>query len=237
MVKRLSSFALAIGLLAATGCVDPKGAFDDFAGRVIDAAPPIDAAVCNDLPDINGQFLFGFASTINPETPLQFIANVTLTENGDGTSSMAMSLQPLVLEAPARPEDPPLRTPIGDLIASPPPVKISETCQATLVYERKTVPGRANPLTYSQATATLEVQVEIRTADLFCGPVNGDVVAPTMISVDGSNFGAIRITPGTIGDAALPQPVSRCPASMPADAGPGDAGPADAAPIDASAFR
>jgi hypothetical protein len=60
------------------------------------------------------------------------------------------------------------------------------------------------------------------------------VKQPSMLSLDGSTFGALRIVPGTIG-AALPDPVVVCPAPVDVDAGVPDAGTPDGgSPVDAS---
>jgi hypothetical protein len=72
----------------------------------------------------------------------------------------------------------------------------------------------------------------IRSADLYCGTINGDVTEPFTLNLDGSTFAAVRIPDGmSVEDVT---PVLACPVNAPVDAGVADASaPADAAMADA----
>jgi hypothetical protein len=241
--------AMLLGSLSLVGCVDTHGALEEFTGRVVDAseAVPIDAPPLDVLPDVTGQFLLGLSPAFAPEAVVRFIVDAELTMNDDDeTGTLTMSLQPITV--PEDPEDPPGGNPIGPpLIADgvvegtdaggvPIIVGANGLFQAAIGGE---VDGDANPASGSDLVFTAIMYGQLRTEDIWCGAVDGQVTQPAMLPIDGSTFGAIRIVPGTIGDDNLPAVTITCPAGPSGDAGvdggPDDAGVGDAPPADAPA--
>jgi hypothetical protein len=216
---------LAIVLPALSGCPDPQARFDEFVGRVPDAnvITTIDAPPLEELPDITGEHLLGFAPVIAPDTPFQFIATATLTQNMDGTGMLDLSMVALDITN---------RMPVGGTTTVS-QVPVSTSGSFTLHFTDVTIPGEANPITGSPIFApVVDLIGVIRSTDRFCGTVEGMVTSPIEIDLMGSTFSAIRIPPGTTG-LDLPPVEKECPASMPADAGPVDAAaPPDAVPPD-----
>jgi hypothetical protein len=214
--------ALSVGLaVASAGCVDTHQALQDFTDRVVDAGNnDIDAPPIDELPDVTGQFLFGLTPQFALGVQVRFIADFELAISG-AVGMLDISLQPITVDE---------GTPVGDPLLSP-DVAVAEngTFDAPLAGE---VDGDANPASGSDLTFEAILHGQLRTADLVCGTVDGMVTQPVILALDGSTFGAIRITAGTIGDA-LPPPVSTCPGGSSGDAGVEDgfdAGPPDAAP-------
>src|SRR5688572_27149097 len=81
----------------AVGCPNPSGEFDKFAER----QSALDLSVqAPDLPkgmlsDISGMFLLSVGTSIDPNKPLQFIAENKLTLNTDGTGTLDIEIQAL----------------------------------------------------------------------------------------------------------------------------------------------
>lgn len=209
-----ASRALALGAVATlAACPDPGGTFDKFRDRVIDGST-------TDLPsgmleDISGDFLMGFAVIISPTQPLKFQATNQLTMNTDGTGTLDITLQPLDITTSA---------PVGDALVSN-DVPVNSAGQFTITLTQANIPGEANPITGNDIVGDFEIVGTIRSVDLACGLVNGNVTAPTMLPVDGSTFAMVRIPAG----GPLPPLQTACPVEMP-DAGPPDASQPDAAP-------
>ncbi|RMH43502.1 MAG: hypothetical protein D6689_05005 [Deltaproteobacteria bacterium] len=221
-VKRIVAPAAIACAFAA--CADPRSKFDEFGRHVVDAAVEVrvDAAPVDEIPDVTGEFLLSMSPVIAPDIPFQYRATVSLDQSGD-IPMLAMTLTPLHRDT---------REPI-DGFDSTYMAEVSRAGQFDASGE-STVPGEANGITGAQVDVKLTLHGIIRTEDLFCGDLEGDVVRPTRINLDGSTFAAIRIEPGTTGDA-LPAPVAGCPSDMPPDAGAPDAGAPDAGAPDAGA--
>lgn len=233
MVRSLSTWLAAIIILSVGACADPKGRFDDFGNRVIDAGGggTIDARPVDEVPDISGQFLLTIVPVpIEPDANIHYIADVTMTQDsGDirvDLEMRALDFETLELLDPDSPdtwEGIPVNGGTGEL-----DIELAATL----------IPGRANAAIPGLPVAvTGNIHAVIQSADTWCGDVTGTTQFGS--SLDGSTMGAIRIEPGTLG-MDLPAPVRACPGSggdvdagVP-DAGPIDAAPADAAPADAA---
>jgi hypothetical protein len=204
-------------LLAFTGCTDPQGRFDEFGTRIVDASNiQIDAEVIEELPDITGRFLLGISPVVMPDRIMQFIADVEMTDNGDGTAVLDITFTPLTVAD---------RTPIGDPLSSL-DVAVANTGEFTAPVEG-IVPGPANPISGSEIELDGALEAVIKSTDLFCGDVTGRVSRPTIIDLDGSTGAGIRVPPEVVGDD-LPTAQWACPEDMPVDAGVPDAALPDA---------
>jgi hypothetical protein len=224
MLAKLSSrtrLALPLlGLALLSGCPDPSGKFDEFGNRVIDSGMPQpadsgpDATPLDMIPDISGEFLMGMAVVLSPSTPLWFRVTHVMTDNGDGTATVDVTIQPLDY-------DHPMHIAVGDpLIAND--VAINGAGQFTVVLTDAEIPGEANPITGNDLVGDFNIIGTIKSTDRVCGDVTGMVTSPAKIDVTGTTFSSIRIT-----GADLPALESACPVETTPDAGTGTA---DAAP-------
>lgn len=237
MVRAVSTHVVLAFFLLSGACVDPKKRFDEFGGRVVDASPRADAPP-QQIQDITGQFLLAIdPKPINPGKYVRYIADATLQEeNGDFTVNI--ELRPIDFETLQLVPDVAPNTWTGVAIDA-------TTATFTLPLVDAVIPGRANAIIPGlDVSVNGELSGATRSADFWCGGVAGQTNLGTQL--DGSTFGAQRITPGTIGDA-LPPPIGECdanpgevdagvPDAAPPDASPPDASPPDASPPDASAF-
>ena len=55
------------------------------------------------------------------------------------------------------------------------------------------LPGEANPVSGSELTVEIEMAGILRSIGFFCGTVEGSVVAPFSLALNGSTFGSVRI--------------------------------------------
>ena len=221
--------ALAVSA-ALTGCVDPPGAFQDFEDRIIDGGNR-GRDGSGGIFDVSGEFLLSIRPSFSPNDTLQFLVTSTLTETATG-GALDLSIQPLI--AAKCPFDPP-REPIGDPLVKT-GIEVADSGTFQVLFERAEVPREANGVSCSsRIEADVALAGQLKSADLFCGEVSGEVFVPAGIPpLDGSTFGAIRVAAGTIGED-LPEPVVECPPDVvPPDAGPIDGGLPDAGLADAA---
>jgi hypothetical protein len=224
MAKLVSTRVLVAFLLITGACVDAKARFDDFGGRVNDAAPPADNPLVSEVADITGEFLLSL-NALGSGAYIHYIAGATLNENDTGYA-VDLEFRPLNYQT-------------MELVPEVAPTTWSglavESATATFVIplDGLLIPNSANPLINGDVTVNGEISATIRSTRFWCGTVTGQVVE-TGTMLNGSTFGAQRITPGTVGDA-LPPPAGSCndepmeadagvPDAMP-DAGEPDAGP------------
>lgn len=213
--------AMFLGSLALVGCVDTGGALQDFTGRVVDASEevPIDAPPLDELPDVTGQFLLGLSPSFAPEAVVRFIVDAELTMNDDDeTGTLTLSLQPITV--PEDPGDPPGGNPIGPPLIADGVVEGTDAGGVPIIVGANglfeaaiggEVDGDANPASGSDLVFTAIMHGQLRTEDVWCGAVDGQVTQPAMLPIDGSTFGAIRIEAGVIGNDDLPEPLVMCP--------------------------
>jgi len=197
MLKALSTIVLC---LAAVGCVDPKGSFDDFAARVVDGnTSQPDRPNFTTIPDITGEFLFAARPNLPQDRIMQLISDFTLTANADGTATLSMTTTALTTKdrTPSTQGSPMTVTDVH--------VALDGTFDAPITG---VLPGDANPV-IPGTSAALDAVIHgaINTEDFVCGTLSGTAGSLTL---DGSTFAAQRITPGTVG-SALPDPVFKCP--------------------------
>lgn len=153
----------------------------------------------------SGQFYLALSPSFAPEALLEFLATTEVGTSG-AVATIAVSLEPLCTQA----DQCSLGQPIGGAFAAD-AATLDDSCKFTLDVTQMTIPGGANTVSGSELIANLVVSGELLSADSFCGTVDG-TVAPTgaSIPVDNSTFAAVRVAPGTTGDA-LPTPASACP--------------------------
>lgn len=197
----------AVTLAFALGaCVDPGKRFDDFTERVLDAqADHIDGS--GGLFEIDGEFLLAIVPVFAPNNTLRFAVTSDITIDGT-TGSLSLSFQALAAEKCDTGNG---GNEVGDPISTGAPVDVNQDGGFVLTHENATVDAMANDVTCGPIRADLELTGQIRDANMFCGDVAGHVYEPLPNELEGSTFGAIRIEPGTRGDANLPEPLKACP--------------------------
>ena len=196
----------AVTLAMALGaCVDPAKRFDEFNERVLDAsANHIDGS--GGLFEIDGEFLLALVPAFAPNNSLRFVVTSDITV--DGTSgSLTLSFQPLAVEHCDAGNG---GNEVGDPLTGD-PTEVNQDGGFVLSHDNAMVVDTANDVTCTPIRADLVLTGQIRSADMFCGDLTGHVYEPLPNELDGSTFGAIRIEPGTRGDANLPEPLKACP--------------------------
>ncbi|NVB36673.1 hypothetical protein G6O69_02440 [Pseudenhygromyxa sp. WMMC2535] len=217
---------LALALLT-TGCPDPEARFNEFLDateddRIKDEGGTEDGGEDDSgdsgeegLTDMSGTYLFALVTTLDPETPLQFVTTIDMVVADDGQSATAdFSFQPLSLDVGAKTEP---REFVGD-----PLVYTDVSFDADGNYEldmgNVQVSGEANPITGSDIEATLQVIGEIVHARAFCGELTGEVTSPLTYDLAGSTFAAIMLDDDGSDPASLPTEFPyRCDMVPPAD--------------------
>ena len=189
--------AAAVGALAACESPDPVSRMDDFADRT--GSVPVAAADAGtadigdfgcDPPDPTGTWFFALSANIDREAPLYFEIDITL--NDDCTISTIG--QPLRYDADPEgvPSDAP-RTAVGDAVAASSDYGADGSFMLT--YPDVLVTGEANPLTGREIEGTVILNGRLLSEDIAAGDMSGDIVAPLVLSLQGSTFAAVRSAP------------------------------------------
>jgi hypothetical protein len=175
MANRLSTLVV-VGL--AGGCVDAKGAFDDFESRVVDAAPIPDAdpAQCpsgGTTPDMTGRFLFGGRGLSTQTKDILFDVRVTFTQAAGGGGTMNIVYSPLKFTD---------RTPSA--MPDPLPTMASvevDNCGRWGATLTGTLPGDADPVAPgSPLTLNVIHTGKIYNSDFVCGGLTGTAQSVTL---------------------------------------------------------
>jgi hypothetical protein len=197
MVKTVSTkFGLtclaAAGSMALVGCVDARGAFDEYGDRFADAGnSDVDGQIVSSLPDVDGDWLIAVRPNLPEDRIIQFRATFDLTAVTENTGKIDIAAQPLKVSD---------RTPVGDaFIANEQNVLSDASFEAPFVG---TLPGEANPVSGSNAAVDSVLVAQIKSDQFVCGSLTG-VAGP--LPLDGTTWAAIRITGDT-----LPAPIFRC---------------------------
>lgn len=218
---------LPLGALAA--CPDPGERFQEFVDRTEPFREPPGDLGESVLSDLNGRFLLAASVELGPTTPLFFDVEIETNYGGQATCPqegclLHMKILPLVSPSVVGVVCEPPFTPTGiavgnelpdELRQNPEPVEIRDipvrsdgSFLANLPL--LAVDGCANAITGRPIVAQLNLNSVTKSADRFCGKLEGDVVEPLEASLTRSTFGAERIE----GDPADLDPVpilSACP--------------------------
>lgn len=196
MVKTVSTNFVLASLAAAAlagGCVDARGAYDDYRDRLVDASTQnVDGQIVSELPDASGRWLIAVWPANLPEDRIiQFDAMLTQTPVTANTAKIDISAQPLTVAD---------RTAVGDaFIANNQDVDHTASFNAPF---NGTLPGAANPVSGTDAAVNAQMQATIKTDQFLCGTLTG-MAGP--LPLDGTQWAAVRITSDT-----LPAPIFRC---------------------------
>jgi hypothetical protein len=174
------------------GCVDARGAYDQYGDRVLDAdTTEIDSQIVSVLPDVDGEWLIGVRPNLPEDRIIQFRASFDLTAVTENTGRIDIEAQPL------RVTD---QTPVGDaFVANHQDVGSDASFEAPFVG---ILPAEANPVSGSNAAVDSVLVAQIKSDQFVCGSLTG-VAGP--LPLDGTTWAAIRITGET-----LPTPIFRC---------------------------
>jgi hypothetical protein len=136
------------------------------------------------LPDITGDHLLAVSISLAPDTPLQYIATVVQSPDGDG-ALLDVSLQPLTLDVGSTTSP---RLPFGPAIDID-DVEVAADGTFEIVIPVLDVAGVTNPITGSDATA-MDVVLTGQIVDeaFWCGTMDGDLTFPIESPLTGSTF-------------------------------------------------
>lgn len=170
-------------VLACGGCVDPGGAFDDFARRSRapdDGGVVGDGAVCTVSPGaVSGIYLLAISVKIAPTKPIVVLTGVQTPAFAGGTG-VQFDAQPL--SATDR------KTPVGAPLSLG-PFSVDSTGSFTADLPELRVLGAANPVTGGDILANVVLDGNLcGDGRFFCGAVSGNVVEPLPIDLQGSTF-------------------------------------------------
>jgi hypothetical protein len=197
--------ALFIAILAGAGlgCVDPEGRFNRFLNGLPDGPAIVDGPT-GTLADISGTFLFSLSAPVAPDKPLLFISTNTMQMLGDGTGSLSMSLQGLTASD---------RTLVPGTVAQAQNTPVAADGTFHTDFGQLTIPAATDTIILgAEIMAMVQIAGNIRSTDLYCGIATGMVQSPIPLDLAGTTWGAIRVPPGTVGNA-LPRPVFVCPSA------------------------
>jgi hypothetical protein len=176
----------------AAGCVDTRGAFDDFAARYAETHPSSgdagsDAGACaTPAPDaLAGRYLLAVAPAFSLDTPILFFAHFS-AESAD--SDLVIGLELRALSAADR------QTPVGDVLPRR-EFRVSGG-DVRLDLGELEITGAADPFIPGAAIRTSVVLsgrlCSSASIDLLCGTATGAVTAPAELNLAGSTWAAVR---------------------------------------------
>ena len=190
--------------LTASGCPDSEARFNEFLEATKDMRQDAgddesesgngdgdgDGDPADTIPDMSGTFLFALETALGPGLPLQFVTNIDMTVNEDGSGAVAsMSFQPLSLE---QGETLMPRECIGEPLVFT-DVAFDASGAYVLDMGEVMVTGMANPVTGGDIVATLVVSGEVVHEDAICGTFDAMLTSPLESPLTGSTFAAIRL--------------------------------------------
>lgn len=200
-----------VALLLACNGPDPSGKFDEFVEQTRESTDgTTDSGSTGtssttepttggpELFDISGDFLLAVATTVDQDKPLQFIATAVVADMGGAQVLTSLCLQPLTLTQ-GKVLVP--REPIGEPLCFK-DLAITDN-KFTLDAGVVSVTGMANPITGANIVASLIMAATIKSDDLYCGSVTGEVMEPPVGDITGSTFAAVRLADVKV----LPNPV------------------------------
>ncbi len=198
-VRWLASAGLILGLC---GCPDPKGMYDEFTERNYGIFGEQEEGTCGMSPcevpalgEIDGSYMFVFASNMNKLYPVAFKAELATTASASGGAfDFTIQMQPYASADRT--------TLIGDVINKGP-----YTVSSNGVFHADlgvlTIPPDANPLTDKETVSTALLDGKIcKPVGFYCGCLDGDVTAP----IDHDLFGSTFTFEGPDGQGNFPEP-------------------------------
>ena len=215
------SWMIMIFTLALMGCTpDPDSVVDEW----IDNRPPQpDMAVeepCTLAVDASGEYMLAIDTTLSPGTPLLFFVNVAID----------MEAEPKTIEMVVRPIS--VEKMLIDEPLTPAEVELSEDGLFELPFGEVDVTGAANPVSGSDIKANLTLVGQVRSTEVICGSLTGELIFPSQFNLEGSTIGMIKYE-GDGTDFSGIMPMLKCPACPGEEAENADSGMMDAGVTDA----
>jgi hypothetical protein len=169
-----------------------------------DAGTP-DAGEPDAGPDpLDGEFLLALRANALPDARIRLITTVDFTATDGDTGVADFTFQPIVATNCSAGMG---GLPVG-AATTVSDIPIDGEGAFQIVLSQLTLPALANAITCTEVVVDeIDVLGTVQSPDLTCGTVT--VTLDTLVLA--GTFGAIRIPPGTVGDANLPEPVVACP--------------------------
>jgi len=181
-------------------------------GGAPDAGPADGGVPDGGAPDagpdpFDGEFLLSIRVDLFPNAPIRLITTVDFTPGGEGGTA-DFTFQPIKFGGCAPEGNGGL--PVGDPFTAA-GIGVDGAGAFEIGLADVTLPAGANtPLCIELTAESINVAGTVRGPDLTCGEVTVGALGGQLTGT----FGAIRIPPGTVGDANLPEPVTECPAGL-----------------------
>ncbi len=178
--------------LALSGCPDTEKNYEDFLEATEDKRGggdgdgDGDGMFCTDC-DLSGTHLVAIDTVVLPSTPLQFIADFDVDLDAmilDATFT-PLSLNMGSTTAPRE------ELPDNPIIVNGVPINADGTVE--IDFGQVMVTGAANPITGSDITTTVVIDVGALDADHWCGSASGMVTMPIPADLMGSTVAGIRL--------------------------------------------
>ncbi|MCA9674220.1 MAG: hypothetical protein H6708_09510 [Kofleriaceae bacterium] len=170
---------------ADAGCVDPRGDYDAFGDRLVDAgATVVDGPIQSTLPDVTGDWYMGVRPDLPEDRIMQLRVTFTFTPVTTNTGTLAFDGYALDLTTLA---------PIGDAFVDT-GAAIGSDGRGDLDLVGM-LPAAANPVSGSNAAVNAVLHAELRAEDFVCGTVSGQAGA---LPLAGTTWAAARITSDTL---------------------------------------
>lgn len=150
--------------------------------------PTCDSCDLVECSPTKGAFLLAISTPLAPDLPLQFIVYVTMPTDHIGTLEVS-GVRSLSLE-------------IGSVTAPREPIGLNHTWDDAKVYHYYfddlstgllPIPGDANPITGEAVELDATLTGTVKSRNLLCGVVFGEILKPSQQSLVGSTFAARRV--------------------------------------------
>lgn len=204
MARFSASIVPVLAAVALTGCPDPDSAFESHLDKAeghldaaVDAAVELDVGVTDEVPMASGTYLLAVAASADPTKPLLFKAEAVVDDAAD-PPTLDLALVPLVAPSVAEMDDTlEDRDELPGGVLDPDPVPVTQNGDGQWVFEIEFVdfelPGESDPILPGQAIGgDMTWTGRIATDAVFCGDVDGQLTAPSMVPLAGSTFGVIK---------------------------------------------
>jgi hypothetical protein len=191
LVSRHFAFA-SLAAMVLMGCVDARGAYDEYGDRFVDASThETDGQSVDALPDVSGKWLMAVHAPNLPEDKLiLFEGTLVMTPVTVNTAKMDLDAQPLAVAD---------HSPVGDAFAAKDRNVASDASFVAPLNGE--LPAEANPLG-AAVQVTSQIHASIKNDQFLCGTMTG-TAGP--LPLDGTTWAAVRITGDT-----LPTPLFAC---------------------------